>query len=265
MPPNKPGLWGATDTYENYMGRWSRKIAPLFLEWLGIDDNRDWIDVGCGTGELSAAVVDRCNPAALHGVDPAEGYIDFARNRLPQGKFAVGSALELDKPDDRFDVAVSGLVLNFVPDANGAISEMVRVVKPGGIVASYVWDYAGHMQIMRYFFDTAAQFDAGGAAFDDGIKAPICRPEPLRQAFNKAGLADVTVDAVDIPTPFASFDEYWAPFLAGTGSAPKYCVSLDENTRGQIRDALRARLPTGPDGEILLAARAWAVRGAVPV
>lgn len=264
MPNDKPSLWGTTDTYENYMGRWSREVAPLFVRWLAAEEGLDWIDVGCGTGELSARIVELAEPAELHGIDPAEVYVDFARERLPAGRFETGSAVAIDRPDDSFDVAVSGLVLNFVPDCDKAIAEMVRVVKPGGTVASYVWDYAGHMQIMRYFFDTARDFDARSAEFDDGIRAPICRPAALTAACAAAGLEDVAVTAIDIPTPFDSFEAYWAPFLGGTGSAPKYCMSLDEATRNDIRDAVRAKLPTGPDGEILLAARAWAVRGAVP-
>ena len=263
MPNDKLNLWGNTDTYYNYMGRWSRHIAPLFIDWLGVEGGRKWIDVGCGTGELSKRIAEKSDPSQLHGVDPSEAYIAFANSRISSGRFVVGSALNIDHESNAFDVAVSGLVLNFVPDSAAAIAEMVRVVKPGGLVSSYVWDYAGHMQIMRYFFDTAKDFDKKSAEFDDGIRAPICRPKPLAEAFRAAGLRDVELTAIDIPTPFENFDEYWSPFLGGTGSAPKYCMSLDEGLRNQIRDAIRQKLPTGPDGEILLAARAWAVKAVV--
>ena len=127
-----------------------------------------------------------------------------------------------------------------------------------------MWDYAGHMQIMRHFFDAASALDPRARDFDDGLKAPVCRPGPLARLFAEAGLADVETRAIDIPTAFDSFEDYWAPFLGGTGSAPKYCMSLSEEAREELRERLRARLPTGPDGEILLAARAWAVRGRVP-
>ena len=150
-----------------------------------------------------------------------------------------------------------------MPDSAKAISEMARIVRPGGTVASYVWDYAGHMQIMRYFFDAALEIDAGAAAYDDGVNAPICRPQPLKDAFASAGLANVETTAIDIPTPFVDFDDYWSPFLGGTGSAPRYCMSLEEGVRNQIKTSIQAKLPTGPDGEILLAARAWAVKGTV--
>lgn len=153
--------------------------------------------------------------------------------------------------------------MNFVPDSGKVISEMARIVRPGGTVASYVWDYAGHMQIMRYFFDSALEIDKGASSLDDGVNAPICRPQSLTDAFNAAGLVDVETTAIDIPTPFVDFDDYWSPFLGGTGSAPRYCMSLDESTRDRIKTSIQAKLPTGPDGEILLAARAWAVKGTV--
>src|SRR5690606_2928673 len=122
-------------------------------------------------------------------------------------------------------------------------------------VALYVWDYAGHMQVMRYFFDAATALDPKASDFDDGVKAPVCRPQPLADLFSHSGLEDVEVRAIDIPVAFETFDDYWTPFLGGTGSAPKYCMSLDAREREQLRDAIRVRLPTGPDGEILLAAR----------
>jgi hypothetical protein len=152
-----------------------------------------------------------------------------------------------------------------VPDAQTVLAEMARVVQPGGSVALYVWDYAGHMQIMRYFFDTAILFDARSAEFDDGIRAPICRPLALEKAFVSTGLTNISINALDIATPFDNFDDYWNPFLGGVGSAPKYCVSLDESVRIKIKLAIKEKLPTGPDGEILLAARAWAIRGTVPL
>lgn len=175
----------------------------------------------------------------------------------------MSSADKLDIADDSLDYAVSGLLLNFVPDAQAAIAEMVRVVRPGGTVALYVWDYAGHMQVMRYFFDAAIKFDAGSAEFDDGSKAPICRPGALRDAFTSFSLKDIDVKALDIPTAFKNFDDYWIPFLGGVGSAPKYCVSLDVSIRDKIKAELQTILPTGPDGEILLAARAWGIKGTV--
>jgi trans-aconitate methyltransferase len=263
MTDKKSSLCGNTEAYEKYMGRWSQKIAPLFLQWLDAPINKSWLDIGCGTGGLTEQIASACKPSSVLGVDTAEDFIEVARTRVKNAEFRVGSADNLDMPSDSFDYAASGLVLNFVPDAQAVLAEMVRVVQPGGSVALYVWDYAGHMQIMRYFFDTAILFDPHSAEYDDGIKAPICRPLALKETFASAGLTNISVNSLDITTPFDNFDDYWNPFLGGVGSAPKYCVSLDESVRNKLKAALNEKLPTGPDGEILLAARARAVRGIV--
>jgi SAM-dependent methyltransferase len=263
--PIKPGLWGAGDAYERYMGRWSRQVAPRFVAWLGAGPDGACVDIGCGTGILTSALLEGAALARIVGIDSAPSFLELARARVSDARaaFRQGDALALPEADDAFDLAVSGLVLNFLPDKAAALAEMVRVVRPGGLVGLYVWDYAGHMQIMRHFFDVAAALDPRARDFDDGVKAPVCRPGPLRELFAGAGLAGVEVQAIDITAAFASFDDYWTPFLGGTGSAPKYCMSLTEEAREELRERLRARLPTGPDGEILLAVRAWAAKGRV--
>jgi trans-aconitate methyltransferase len=248
------------------MGRWSRRVAPLFTAWVGAPPGASWIDIGCGTGVLTSAVLGTCDPSRIVGLDSAAALLETARSRVadPRASFKQGDAQAIPEGDNAFDVAVSGLLLNFVPDKAAAVGEMVRVVRPGGTVALYVWDYAGHMQAMRYFFDAATALDPKASEYDDGVKAPVCRPKPLSALLARAGLAEVEVRAIDIPTAFENFDDYWTPFLGGTGSAPKYCMSLGEEARDRLRDTVRGRLPTGPDGEILLAARAWAAKGRVP-
>ena len=263
MTNNKSGLWSSADAYERYMGRWGQKVAPLFLQWLDAPTNKSWIDIGCGTGGLTELIAGTCKASSIIGVDTSEGFLEIARDRVKNAEFRVGSADNLNIPSDTIDYAVSGLVLNFLPDAHAALAEMTRVVRPGGSVALYVWDYAGHMQIMRYFFDTAILFDARSSEFDDGIKAPICRPLALKEAFASTGLINISVNALDITTPFDNFDDYWSPFLGGVGSAPKYCASLEKSIRKKIKAAIKEKLPTGPEGEILLAARAWAISGTV--
>jgi SAM-dependent methyltransferase len=264
MAEANASLWSSVEAYERYMGRWSRQIAPLFLDWLAIGPGANWLDVGCGTGVLSGAIAARCEPARLVGIDPAQVFIATARSQTcSRCEFQQGRAERLPYADRAFDVAVSGLVLNFVADQPKAVAEMVRTVAPGGTVALYVWDYAGHMQIMRYFFDAATELDPAARAFDDGIKAPVCRPDALSRLFQAASLDAVETRALDITAAFANFDAYWTPFLGGTGSAPKYCASLSVDARARLRDRLKARLPTGPGGEILLAVRAWAVKGMV--
>jgi len=265
MSQSGAGLWGGGDAYEQYMGRWSRRIAPLFLDWLDVPPNQECLDIGCGTGVLSSAILDNCAPGRVVGIDPSEAFVEAARSRVDDRRFECrqgnGEALPYD--DGEFTLAVSGLVLNFVGDKARAVAEMTRVVGPDGTVALYVWDYAGHMQIMRYFFDAAIELDDGARKFDDGINAPICRPGPLSHLFEAAHLTGIEVEKLDIPAAFESFEDYWTPFLGGTGSAPKYCTSLSPDAQARLKEKLRGRLPTGPDGEILMAARAWAVRGTV--
>lgn len=163
-----------------------------------------------------------------------------------------------------FDAAVSGLVLNFVPDMAKAVREMVRATCSGGWVAAYVWDYAGEMQLMRRFWDAAIALDPAVLQLDEGRRFPICQENPLVNLFRAAGLNRVEVRAIDVPTLFRNFDDYWTPFLGGQAPAPGYCMSLTEDRRGALRERLRATLPSRADGSIALIARAWAVRGIVP-
>ncbi len=267
MQSESKELWGASEAYERYMGRWSRKVAVQFLDWLDVPPRARWVDIGCGTAVLTGAIVESHQPSSVVGIDTSAPFLETARHEFAgsTASFKQGDAQSLPLQDTCADAVVSGLVLNFIPDKEAAITEMVRVSSPGGIVALYVWDYAAHMQVMRRFFDAATALDQAACEFDDGIKAPICRPTPLRNLFEQAGLTDIEVKAIDIPAAFDSFDDYWAPFLGGTGSAPKYYASLSENARERLRNEVQNRLPIGPDGEILLAARAWGAKGRVPL
>ena len=258
--------WSGGDAYERWVGRWSRLVARNFVDWLAVAPGRRWLDVGCGTGALSATVLGRADPATIVGIDPSADFLAHARDRVPdpRASFAVGNAQALPLEDGSADVVVAGLVLNFVPDPAAGLAEMVRVVSPGGVVAAYVWDYAEGMQLMRHFFDAAIALDPAAVAEDEAVRFPICRPEPLRQAFEAAGLASVEVRGIEVATVFASFDEYWTPFLSGVGAAPAFAMRMDEGHRNAIRDRLRATLPAEPDGSIHLTARAWAARGTRP-
>ena len=257
-----PDVWDAGAAYERFIGRWSRKVAPQFLEWLDVPPGRRWLDVGCGTGALCASILDRRRPAHVIGVEPSAGYLTIARGGLPaQAELRHGSATSLPLDDGTVDVVVSALVLNFVADAPVAVREMSRVLTPGGTVAAYVWDYAEGMQLLRHFWDVAAEVDPRGAALDEGVRFPVCRPGALAQLFADAGLGQVDVAALEVETPFTDFDDYWQPFLGGQGPAPTYLMSLDEDTRSRVRDQVRGRLPFAADGSIPLTARAWAVRG----
>ncbi len=257
-------LWAAGEVYEPYVGRWSRKVAPQFLRRLGIAPGGDWLDVGCGTGALSETILATCAPAAVLGIDPSEAFLAYARQRVvdPRASFRTGDAQALPVPDDTFDAVVSGLVLNFVPDQAKAVAELRRAARPGATVAAYVWDYAEGMQMMRYFWDAAAALDPDGAGGrDESLRFPLCRPEPLHALFAGAGLDQVEISAIEVPTVFHDFDDYWTPFLAGGAPAPAYCAALDEPRRAALRERLRASLPIAPGGSIPLSARAWMVRG----
>ncbi len=256
------GPWEAGDLYEPYVGRWSRLVAVQFLDWLSIPPDRDWLDVGCGTGAMTQTILDRAEPRSVRGVEPSP-FIERAQRVIddPRASFHQAGAESLPLDDDSIDVAVSGLVLNFVPDQRRALDEMKRVARAGGTIAAYVWDYAGKMELMRYFWDAATHLDPDAASLDEGPRFPLCRPEALAQLF--ADLREVQTRAIDVATCFRDFDDYWAPFLGGQGPAPGYAMSLTEQARNRLRDEIRSRLPVAPDGTISLIARAWAVRGSV--
>jgi SAM-dependent methyltransferase len=256
--------WERGSPYEQYVGRWSRRVAPPFLSWLHIPAGRKWLDVGCGTGALCAAIVDQCSPSSVIGVEPSEGFLKTAKENLAgRAVFHQGSATAIPLGDAVVDAAVSGLVLNFVAEPRAALVEMARVTAQGGTIAAYVWDYAGRMDLMRCFWDAAVELDPNAASLDEGVRFPMCRPEPLRKLFEGAGLESVEVKLIDTPTRFSNFDDYWRPFLGGQGPAPAYAMSLEETARGRLRDRIRARLSVAADGSISLTARAWAARGTV--
>lgn len=257
--------WGAGDAYERFMGRWSRRLAAAVVDLLGVVPGSDWVDVGCGTGALTATILERAAPRTVTGVEPSPSFLAHARATIvdPRARFVEGSAAELPLPDASVDSAVAGLVLNFVPEPEVALGEMRRVCRFGGTVASHVWDYAEGMELVRRFFDAAIAEDEGAREADEGPRFPICRPGPLGDAFARAGLREVTVEAVEIPTIFTDFDDFWHPFLGGVGVPPHYLVGLEPATQARIRERLRASLPTEPDGSIRLVARAWLARGRV--
>jgi len=265
-PQRAADVWASGDAYEPYVGRWSRLVAREFVAWLALPPGLHWLDVGCGTGALSEAIVERCAPAALLGVDSSEGYVAHARARLgnQRVRFEVGDARRLPVVDRGFDAVVSGLVLNFVPETERALTEMCRAARFPGTVALYVWDYGQGMELMRYFWDAAVELDPAAVELDEGRRFPLCHPSRLRAVFAEAGVRDVQLRAIDVPTVFRDFDDFWTPFLGGQGPAPGYCLSLSEERRVALRDLVRSRLPVGADGTIRLIARAWAVRGMVP-
>src|SRR5262245_29863071 len=211
--------WASGAAYEGYIGRRSRLVAPEFLAWLGQPQGLDWLDVGCGTGILSRAILDGCEPQSVVGVDPSEGFINHAREAVidPRVRFDVASADATNRADASADVVVAGLVLNFVPDLPAALSEAKRVARPMGTIAGYVWDYAQGMQLLRRFFDAAIALDPAMRDHDEGVRFPITHEGRLAAAFEAASLVDVAQRPIDVPMVFRDFDDLWSPFLRGTG------------------------------------------------
>jgi SAM-dependent methyltransferase len=259
-------VWDVGAGYEAYVGRWSRLVAREFVRWLGVPPRGRWLDVGCGTGTLVQAIAAQAEPRLVIGIDRSRAFVGHARalvNDAPSA-FQIGDAQALPVTGGRFDAVVSGLVLNFVPDPARMVAEMARAGRPGSAVALYVWDYAAGMELMVRFWRAARRLDPAAAALDEAVRFPGCAPGPLEALFVAAGLSEVATCAIDVPTRFRDFDDYWFPFLGGQGPAPAYAMSLPEDRRIQLREAIRDSLPVAPDGSIRLAARAWAVRGARP-
>jgi SAM-dependent methyltransferase len=258
--------WAAGERYEPYVGRWSRRVATEFISWLAPEPGGRWLDVGCGTGALASTVLATAQPAGVTGFDRSPEFLRHARALIGPAAtvpatFAAADATALPAPDRVFDRVVSGLVLNFVPDAERAVRQMRRVAVAGGSVAAYVWDYIDRMQIIRRFWDAAIRLDPAAAELDEGRRFPICQPDRLAALFRAAGLSDVDTLAIEVPTVFAGFDDFWTPFLGGQGPAPGYVTALAPPHQARLREELRAELPVGADGSIALVARAWAVRG----
>jgi SAM-dependent methyltransferase len=259
-------VWASGEAYEPFVGRWSRRVACEFIAWLAVAGNSRWLDVGCGTGALTQTILATAAPHAVLGVDPSDGFVAHARRHTQdsRAKFQVGDAQDLPVANSGFDVAVAGLVLNFVPDPAKAAAEMRRAVRVGGTVAAYVWDYADGMQLLRRFWDAAIALDPVARELDEGRRFPLCRREALRSLLNDVGLEQTEVRAIDVATVFKNFDDYWSPFLGGQGPAPGYCVSLSDDRRARLRNHLQATLPVASDGTIHLKGRAFAVRGVKP-
>jgi len=250
------------EEYEPYTGRWSRLVAPEFLRWLAIPTAAHWLDVGCGTGALIQAILDRWSPSEVVGVDPSSSYIAYARRAIRDRRvrYEVGKGESLPVSSS-YDAVVSGLVLNVLSPANQlkAAREMVRAARVGGSVASYVWDYAGEMQMLRHFWDAATILDPRVRENDEGACFPLCHPDALTALFRRAGLSAIETRAIDVPTVFRDFDDFWLPFLSD--QAPAYARSLPDDHRAAVREQVRATLPIAADGTISLTARAWAIRG----
>jgi len=257
--------WAAGATYENFMGRWSRPLATRFVSWLRIPRGVHWLDVGCGTGALANTICSHAGPASVVGCDSAEPFIEFARghSRDTRISFVAAGVASLPRRAGGYGSVTSLLALNFFPDSAAAIHEMRSVAAPLGTVSACVWDYRNGVEFLRHFWNAATAVDSAARKLDEGHRFQLCHPDALTELFRSGGLGDVHCEPIEIPTVFASFDDYWRPLLGGTGPAPSYVASLDADRRAILARKLEETLRRGPGGTIALTARAWAVRGKV--
>ena len=256
--------WESGDPYEYYMGRWSLLVAESFVDWLSPSSGLNWLDIGCGSGALSEAIIKNHKPAALTAIDQSEDFVKTAQKRLGNRVHCkVGNALSLPLDNCSVNIVVSGLVLNFIPEPEKALSEMKRVTEAGGTVAVYLWDYAGKMDFLRHFWDAAIEIKPEAMNLHESKRFPDSNAGALKRLFEKAGFVNIETTSIEITTHFRNFDDYWKPFLGGQGPAPSFVLSLDEDERNKLRNALIARLPTQLDGSISMVARAWAAKGQI--
>jgi len=258
--------WVGGDAYSGFVGRWSRLVAAEFVPWLGVAPGETWFDIGCGTGELTRAILNLAHPAKVVSLDPSSSYLEHARATVadPRVEFLRGDDQDVSGLGVTGGAAVFGLVLNFVPDAIGAVQAASAALRSGGLIAAYVWDYAEGMAMLRAYWDAAIEESPHAREKDEGVRFAICRRDGLRLAFESAGLAGVTARAIEVTGRYADFDEYWTPFLSGAAPAPGYLASLPAERQARVRELVRQRLPVAADGSITLTCRAWAARGLKP-
>ena len=261
--PGAETFRAAADAYDRHVGRYTGELAKAMAGFAGVRHGTRALDVGCGPGALTSVLADLLGTASVSAIEPSEPFAELCRTRLPGVEVAVGAAEELPHPDDAFDLTVSQLVVNFMADPEAGVREMARVTRPGGTVASCVWDYADGMTMLRAFWDAAIEVDPeAGAAADEGRVMAWCRPGELGELWRSAGLREVREQALEVRASYRGFDDLWKPFTLGLAPSGAYCAALDEAGRARLREAFRRRVDPG-NGAFALSARAWAVAGVV--
>ena len=248
--------------YERMMGAWSKLAGGIFLDWIVPRPGLRWVDVGCGNGAFTELVVERCAPAEVHGIDPSEGQLKYARARLGthMAEFRQGDAMALPFPDNSFDLAVMALVIFFVPDPAQGVAEMVRVVSPGGTVAAYAWDMAGGGFPLQ---PVQAELLAMGFAPVRPPRSDASKIDALQNLWTDAGLDSVETRKIEVQRTFADFEDFWATAMLGSTIGPTVATMVASD-RDQLKTRVRARLPADGAGRITYGAWANAVKGRVP-
>ncbi|MBY5400885.1 class I SAM-dependent methyltransferase [Rhizobium leguminosarum] len=258
----------SADGYERLMGRWSRRLAPMLIDFAGLSDGERVLDVGCGTGSLAFTLAETPGLQEIAAVDYSPVFVEAATRRNTDLRVTIrqADACALPFEDNRFDRAMSLLVLHFVPEAGKAVYEMRRVVRPGGVVAAAVWDHYGGMSGMRMMWDTVAMLDENALAMRRRYCfQPMMRPGEMKESFIAQGLAEVEETSLLIRMEYLSFEDYWDPIAAGEGPLGKYVAGLDPARRNAVDAAIRAAYEAGePNGPRSFASVAWACRGRVP-
>jgi SAM-dependent methyltransferase len=248
--------------YERYMGKWSRLVGEAFLDWMAPQSGLRWLDVGCGNGAFTEILIERYAPVSVHGIDPSEAQLAYARTRIvsPVAQFRQGDAMAQPFPDDTFDAAVMPLVIFFVPEPAQGVAEMVRVVSAGGTVSAYAWDMVGGGFPYKALQDEMREL---------GVAAPVApsvdasRIDVLRDLWSGAGLEAVETREITVQRTFADFDDYWTTVLGGPSVGPSLAAMASEDV-ALLQERMRARLPVDVTGRITYSARANAVKGRVP-